>query len=122
MSFSSRSWETPLGGGLVGAAAHRAPPAELFRVLWDLDAEALDVTTDAESIIARVLEHGGLAEIEVLIELYGLVRIHRSLRATAHPIVSARAASGVPFSEQGTRYAAARHHGARATSRPGSTE
>lgn len=70
--------------------ARRAPPAELSRVLWDLDADALDVVTDAESIIPRVLEYGCLAELEVLIDLYGLERIHDSLRVAAHPLVSER--------------------------------
>ncbi|MBN2192900.1 MAG: hypothetical protein JW751_08790 [Polyangiaceae bacterium] len=68
----------------------RPPPPELHRTLWDLDPEALDVTTDAESIIPRVLEHGGLVEVERLIELCGLERIHDSLRHAAHPLLSER--------------------------------
>lgn len=66
------------------------PPAELWRTLWDLDAASLDVEADAESIIPRVLEHGGLAELEVLVASYGLARIHGFLRDVAHPIVSER--------------------------------
>jgi hypothetical protein len=70
--------------------SRRAPPAEIERTLWDLDPAKLDVDADAESIIPRVLEHGGLAELKVLVELYGLERIHGSLRSVAHPIVSER--------------------------------
>ena len=42
------------------------------------------------SIIPRVLEHGGLREVRVLVDLYGLQRIHECLRQAAHPIVSQR--------------------------------
>ncbi len=69
---------------------HRAPPKSIHHVLWDLDTDALDVEADADSIIPRVLEHGGQADVVALIELYGLERIHRFFRDVGHPIVSDR--------------------------------
>jgi hypothetical protein len=65
-------------------------PSELRAVLWDLDPDSLDSKADSEAIMPRVLEHGGIREIEILIDLYGLERLHRFLREVAHPLVSER--------------------------------
>jgi hypothetical protein len=50
----------------------------------------LDPQAHSEAIIARVLEHGGLREVQALIELYGLERLHQSLRDVGHPLLSER--------------------------------
>lgn len=58
--------------------------------LWDLDVEALDLDRDAEAIMARVLEHGRLADVRWLLRQYGSERIRQFFRSYAHPIVSHR--------------------------------
>jgi hypothetical protein len=67
-----------------------ALPEELRSVLWDLDFERLDPEIDADSIMARVLEHGRLSEVRRILEIYGPERIQRFFRDAAHPVVSER--------------------------------
>lgn len=43
---------------------------------------------DADFVIPRVLEHGGLAEVRWLVEAVGEDRIHRFLREVGHPELS----------------------------------
>lgn len=66
-------------------------PEALRSVLWDLDFDHLDVVADADSIIARVLEHGRLTDVRAVLQLYGSERILAFFRGAAHhPIVSER--------------------------------
>ncbi len=65
-------------------------PQALKWVLWDLDFERLVPEADADSIIARVMEHGRLADVRAILALYGQDRILRFFRQSAHPIVSDR--------------------------------
>lgn len=66
------------------------PPESLRWVCWDLDFDALDIDADADAILARVLEHAGLAEVRDVLRLYGEPRILRFFREVGHPLVSER--------------------------------
>jgi hypothetical protein len=68
-------------------------PRELRWLLWDLDAENVDVEEGAASILGRVLEHGRLSDVRLVLELYGRERVHEFFRAGDHPIVSERTRS-----------------------------
>ncbi|MBI4955400.1 MAG: hypothetical protein HY908_25480 [Myxococcales bacterium] len=68
----------------------RRPPEDLGWVLWDLDVAELDLEAHADSILARVLEHGRLCDVRSVLEIYGPDRIHRFFREAAHPIISER--------------------------------
>jgi hypothetical protein len=59
-------------------------------VFWDVDADAIDPVRDADYVIPRVLEHGGIAEVRWILELHGMDRIHRFLRDVGHPELSER--------------------------------
>jgi hypothetical protein len=66
-------------------------PQDVRWILWDLDFERLDTEADADSISARVVEHGRLSDVRTILKLYGPDRIRRFFREMAHPIVSERA-------------------------------
>jgi hypothetical protein len=68
----------------------RRVPSSLHWLLWDLDCSKLDVDRHADSILARVLENGGLEEVRTVMRIYGPDRIHRFFLAVAHPIISER--------------------------------
>jgi len=59
-------------------------------VFWEIDPDQLDLDRDANYVLPRVLEHGGLAEVQWVIARYGLERIHRFLRDVGHPELSKR--------------------------------
>ena len=65
-------------------------PESIRWLFWDLDFDALDRERDADSILARVLESGRLADVRVILGLYGTERVHRFFRDVAHPIISDR--------------------------------
>ena len=65
-------------------------PRELKRVFWNADFDKLDLRSDADAIIARVVEFGMLAEVQWLIRQYGLERIHTFFREVGSPEVSDR--------------------------------
>jgi hypothetical protein len=59
-------------------------------LLWDVDPRSIDPERDADYLVPRVLEHGGLAEVRWLVDRLGLDRIHRFLRDIGHPELSPR--------------------------------
>jgi hypothetical protein len=65
-------------------------PRELRWLLWDLDADQVDIDEGAVSVLGRVLEHGRLSDVQLALELYGGERIHDFFRAGDHPIISER--------------------------------
>jgi hypothetical protein len=65
-------------------------PERVRVLLWDLDVARLHIDSDADSILARVLEHGTMAEIHWLIAYYGGARIRAFFENQSHPIISAR--------------------------------
>ena len=77
------------------AIIHRdmsAIPASSRWVFWDADADAdaVDLERDANGVLARVLERGGLDEVKWLIETYGLERIRTFFREVWAPEISER--------------------------------
>jgi hypothetical protein len=65
-------------------------PVELRWLFWDVDPNLINVETDADSVLARVLESGRLVDVRRVIALYGLERIHRFFRTVGHPALSRR--------------------------------
>ncbi len=59
-------------------------------LFWEIDPARIDPSRDADYCIARVLEHGTLADVRWLVRTYGLDRIHRFFREVAHPEISQR--------------------------------
>lgn len=51
-------------------------PADDLWLFWEVDAATLDVERDAGFIMPRVLEHGTMASVRWLLEVYGAERIH----------------------------------------------
>ena len=66
------------------APVERVPPT-LRWLFWDVDPTALRLGNDASYILPRVLEFGGLVEVQWVIRHYGLERIHTFLRDEGHP-------------------------------------
>lgn len=87
----------PFGAGAWSRARHDAVtpsvPRELRWLLGDLDADGVDVEEASTSALGRVLEHGRLSYVQLLLELYGPERIHAFFRAGDHPVVSERTRS-----------------------------
>lgn len=65
-------------------------PRELHWLLWDLDADAVDVDECAAAVLGRVLEHGRLSDVRLALELYGVERVRNFFRAGDHPALSER--------------------------------
>jgi hypothetical protein len=65
-------------------------PVELKWLFWEMDFAALDPTAHADSILARILERGRMADVRWAIDAYGMERIHRFLRDVGHPELSER--------------------------------
>lgn len=65
-------------------------PRELRWLLWDLDADHVDVDECAAAILGRVLEHGRLSDVRRVLDLYGRDRVRAFFRAGDHPVVSER--------------------------------
>lgn len=59
-------------------------------LFWEYDVRALDLAAHADTIIARVIEHGTLREVQWLLREMGPDRIRRFFREVPHPDVSAR--------------------------------
>jgi hypothetical protein len=59
-------------------------------IFWDVDADAVDIETHADGILARVLERGRLEDVRWLVEVYGMDRIHRFFREIWSPEISDR--------------------------------
>lgn len=67
-----------------------APPETLDWLFWNLDRRRLDDERDATTILARVLEHGGLEDVRWAVRRYGLERIRAFFAEGAHPEISRR--------------------------------
>ncbi len=83
----------PLGATLGPARCYdlcveRALPESLRWIFWDVDFDALRLDDHADAILARVLEHGRLADVREVLSIYGPARIHRFFREVAHPLIS----------------------------------
>src|SRR5262245_5415585 len=65
-------------------------PEALRWLFWDLDFDALDIEEHADAILARVLEHGRLEDVRVVLAIFGQERVHAFFRDVAHPLISAR--------------------------------
>ena len=65
-------------------------PESLRWIFWDVDFDALRVDEHADAILARVLEQGRLADVRVVLSIYGPDRIHSFFREVAHPLISPR--------------------------------
>ena len=68
-------------------------PESVRWLFWEHDADALELVAHADTILARVLEHGRLADVRWLIDHYGFDRIHRFFREVGHPEISKRTES-----------------------------
>jgi hypothetical protein len=68
------------------------PPGARW-LFWDVDPDAIDVVRDRDFVIPRVIEHGGMTEVQWLISVVGLEEIHRFLREVGHPELSPRTLS-----------------------------
>jgi hypothetical protein len=64
------------------------PPKRMSWLFWDVDLENINVHRDESYVLARVLEHGTLIDVEWAIKTYGLERIHRFFREVGHPDLS----------------------------------
>lgn len=65
-------------------------PPSLRWLFWDLDVASIDPEAHADAVLARVLEAGRLEDVRLVIDLYGLDRIHRFFREVGHPNISER--------------------------------
>ncbi|HSN97526.1 MAG TPA: hypothetical protein VLS89_04475 [Candidatus Nanopelagicales bacterium] len=65
-------------------------PKRIRWVFWDVDASTLDPRRDADFILPRILEFGGMEEVRWAMKTYGLEGIHRFLRDVGHPELSPR--------------------------------
>ena len=65
-------------------------PERLRILFWEADFDSIDAARDADSVLARVLEHGRLADVKWLLATYGKARLHRLFREVGHPELSER--------------------------------
>lgn len=91
-----------LGTGRAGARGCESPaqarydggvtpvPRELRWLLWDVDADRVDVDECAAAVLGRVLEHGRLSDVRLVLDLYGRARVRDFFRAGDHPVISER--------------------------------
>ena len=68
----------------------RRLPPEVHWLFWEHDPRTLDLDRHANTILARVLEHGTLREVRWLLDAAGADRIRRFFREVPHSDVSAR--------------------------------
>lgn len=61
---------------------------QLRWLFWDADFASVDPEVHADGVIARVLEHGRLADVALIRARYGDARIHAFFRAAPHPEIS----------------------------------
>ena len=59
-------------------------------LFWEVDVSRLDVDRDADSILARILEHGRMVDVRWVLRRYGNERIHRFFREVGHPELTPR--------------------------------
>ena len=59
-------------------------------LFWETRFDALDTERHATYILARTLENGKMPDVRWLMATYGLRRIHRFLKETGHPELSAK--------------------------------
>jgi len=59
-------------------------------LFWEVDFQKLDDRHDADYVLARILEHGTLKEVQWAMRRYGLPRIHRFFREVGHPEITKR--------------------------------
>ena len=59
-------------------------------IFWDVDFETIDVQAHVDGIMARVLERGLLADVQWLIDVYGLDRIHAFFKDVGSPEIGHR--------------------------------
>lgn len=67
----------------------RLPKARRW-LFWEHDFARLDTERDEITVLARVLEHGCMADVRWAIATYGRARIHRFLRDVGHPELAPR--------------------------------
>lgn len=67
-----------------------ALPTDFRWLFWEKDLASLDSETDADYILARILEFGTMVEVRWAIATFGLDRIHRFFREVGHPELSDR--------------------------------
>ena len=67
----------------------RVPKAQHW-LFWEVDPARLDVDRDADTILARVLEHGRMVDVRWALSAYGRDRIHRFFREVGHPELTPR--------------------------------
>ncbi len=65
-------------------------PGRMATLFWDTSLTRIDLERDANYVMARVLEFGGIKDVHWLQKRYGLERIHHFLATAAHPELSAR--------------------------------
>ncbi len=71
----------------------RPVPDSLRWLLWDLDADRVDLEAHADALLGRVLENGRLRDVRLVLDLYGEARILEFFRAGGHPLLSERTRS-----------------------------
>ncbi len=62
----------------------------LHRLFWNLDIDRIDVDVHVDTVLARVLERGGMDDVRWALDRYGEERVHRFFRSGAHPDVGRR--------------------------------
>lgn len=65
-------------------------PRELRWLLWDLDADQVDFDECAAAVLGRVLEHGRLSDVRLVLDLYGAERVRDFFRKGDSPVISER--------------------------------
>lgn len=65
-------------------------PPDMRWLFPEIDTLRLDLDTQADGILARVLEQGGTADVQWAIRKYGRPRIHQFFREVGHPELSPR--------------------------------
>ena len=65
-------------------------PKRMKWLFWEIDPTQVDFERHADYAIARIVEHGTLADVKWAVRHYGLERIHLFFRDVGHPELSAR--------------------------------
>lgn len=69
------------------------PPGAMRWLFWDVELADIDTRRDADYVLARILEHGTIADVRWVLATYGLERVHRFFREVGHPELSPRTLS-----------------------------
>lgn len=67
-----------------------AVPSEQAWLFWEVRPDDVDLDRDADYVIARVVEHGTLADVRWLLARYGVDRVHAFFRDAGHTDLSDR--------------------------------